>query len=1506
MSDRTVKVTLKAEIGQYQTAMRSAEQAALKAGQATQKAGQDTAQGTQKMATSATAAATATDKLGAATDKVGQSLKGTVGDVDKFGNALSEADVAAGRYVNNGGRVVEANGQMAAGFGKAREATEQATESADRAAGAWGRLSETALKNEQAWSTVSTALLGIGAAALAGPAMAVKTFADFDAAMSSVQSATHSSAEEMDQLGAAAVKAGADTAYSAEEAARGIEELAKAGVSTEDILGGGLDGALSLAAAGALEVGDAAEIAASALTQFKLEGSDVGHIADLLAAGAGKAQGSVHDLGMALNQSGLIASQTGLSIEETTGGLAAFASAGLVGSDAGTSFKTMLQRMNPQTEAAATLMDELGISAYDSQGNFIGLTEWAGKLQTGLSGMSEQQRAAAMQTLFGSDAIRAASVVYEQGADGIQTWIDNVNDAGYAAETAAIMQDNLAGDIEKLGGAIDTVFLQSGSGMNDALRGMVQGTESFVDAMGRVPAPILTAGAAITGIAGAGALLAGGLMKGISAVAETKQAMDDLGISADMLPDKLKGVAKAAGVAAGVAVLAKALIEVADQSAPTAAGLSDIENALAGTPGKLDALNASFANAEWANGNQGGIAGRMHQTVEGINSVGDAIAHLQNMSGLDKISDLGNDVIGMEDAWSAAREQIESVDAAIGSLATGGNLEGAAEQFRAVMDSVEASGGNVEEAAAGFDTYRAAIQEYATSLGVTLDDQQVFAAMMGEMPPALQAAASASQEASSGMTDAAAATGRLEQGMGEITDASGEAVGTLEDLVDALSLLGMIELDAQAATGAFHAALRDVVGATDGLAGSLATAEGAFDVTTEAGYAAQQAFAEVATSGWDMAEGVANAGGSFSDITGAMQSTYDGLVSTAEQFGFTGEQARALAEEALGVPENVDIETFMSNAALQMAEQTGAVVGSIDGEVSISTYMADAAFREALRTRAAALGIPEHEAISSFMESFARDEADKTTAAILGIPVGASISSWMDSAARGEAQNLKAAIDAVDGRHSSSTHTHYNVTVNQEYGSVARRPGQAGGIPERATGGRVPRFAVGGRLPTSGPGTDKRDGIMGISSMTGEPTAYVDAGEWVINRRSSDKHHRLLAAINRDDPRLTGLPAFAAGGKVRGLAAGAGEYDPKDWAYRWDRFYDKLDQLVGKVDRRKSVGFEDGSGTVKFVNGAIAEVGHGLWKITKTADRSAQSNDRAATAADRAANAMGGIAETARRTGADLAAAGLTLNGAAKATNAVAGTFREVSRMTTEAAQAILAATAKIGAQGQKRGQAVGGGLIAAKGEANAVWRGRHDQFEQAITKKYGGVRYSDIHEDGSGQIVLDDGRLIELDDGRWKFVRKFKYGAPARGRTLSKYAGGGRLPTTGPGTEATDGFLGISSLGIPTAMVDAGEWVVNGQSSEKYNALLAAVNRDDPSIRHLARHASGARAGSREYAAAPAAFAGHTSVSAQVDSSGIEAAVASALSGWRPMVQVGRRQLYGEMVAAEKEAKRR
>ena len=154
----------------------------------------------------------------------------------------------------------------------------------------------------------------------------------------------------------------------------------------------------------------------------------------------------------------------GISMQETTGTLAAFANAGMIGSDAGTSLKTMLQRLASPTDKAQSLMDELGINVYDANGEFIGLAGVAGQLQQGLSGMSQEQRNAALNTIFGADAVRAANVLYKEGENGIADWTDAVSESGFAAEQAAAKNNNLKGDLENLSGSFESLMISLGEG----------------------------------------------------------------------------------------------------------------------------------------------------------------------------------------------------------------------------------------------------------------------------------------------------------------------------------------------------------------------------------------------------------------------------------------------------------------------------------------------------------------------------------------------------------------------------------------------------------------------------------------------------------------------------------------------------------------------------------------------------------------------------------------------------------------------------------------------------------------------------------------------------------------------------------------------------------------------------------------------------------------------------------------------------------------------------------
>ena len=436
---------------------------------------------------------------------------------------------------------------------------------------------------KQSVDSVAKGLGGIGLVAAAGIGLAVKDFARFDKEMSSVQAATQETGANMTRLRDAALQAGKATMFSATEAATGIENLAKAGVTTADILGGGLKGALDLAAAGQIDVGMAAETAATAMTQFGLSGKDVPHIADLLAAGAGKAQGEVTDMAMALKQGGLVASQFGLSVEESTGTLAAFASAGLIGSDAGTSFKTMLLRLASPAGEAADLMKQLGIHAYDAQGAFIGIAPLAEQLKTKLAGLTQEQRDSALATIFGTDAIRAANVLYNQGAKGIAEWTTKVNDQGFASEQAAAKTNNLIGDVERLGGSLETGLIKGGSGANDVLRALAQGADAAITGFSELP-DVVTAGVtAIASVAAVGGLGAAGLLKATSAAGELRAAWSNLGRTGKTLTLSMGGVGLALTAAAVVyGVFAKRNQEAQQRAEDLRATLNEQTGAITG------------------------------------------------------------------------------------------------------------------------------------------------------------------------------------------------------------------------------------------------------------------------------------------------------------------------------------------------------------------------------------------------------------------------------------------------------------------------------------------------------------------------------------------------------------------------------------------------------------------------------------------------------------------------------------------------------------------------------------------------------------------------------------------------------------------------------------------------------------------------------------------------------------------------------------------------------------
>ncbi|WAO22032.1 phage tail tape measure protein [Paenilisteria newyorkensis] len=437
---------------------------------------------------------------------------------------------------------------------------------------------------DKAWEAGKTVTTRFSAPLAVGLGVAIKKAADFEAQMDSVQAVSGATGSEMTKLQDLAIQLGADTKYSAKEAAMGIEELLKAGLSTSDVLNGGLAGALDLATAGEIDLASAAEIASTALNAFRDDNLSVADAANILAGGANASATDVEGLRLGLQQASAVASGAGLSFEDTATTLSVFAQNGLKGSDAGTSLKTMLMRLHPQTDKAVEEFERLGLlttntenamktlkdngikplsgeqdilmeqmhdlaksmagpkastakvnkefnkllmnsgslqsAFYDANGDLRSMSEISDILQKSLKGMSSEQRSAALNTMFGSDAIRAGNILYKEGAKGIKDMNKEMSKVT-AAEVAKKKMDNLKGAVEELSGAAETLAISAGQTLIPMFTDVVKHAQQMLDKFNNLnpgTQKFITQMALAGAVAGPAIMAFGGLNRGLSSM----------------------------------------------------------------------------------------------------------------------------------------------------------------------------------------------------------------------------------------------------------------------------------------------------------------------------------------------------------------------------------------------------------------------------------------------------------------------------------------------------------------------------------------------------------------------------------------------------------------------------------------------------------------------------------------------------------------------------------------------------------------------------------------------------------------------------------------------------------------------------------------------------------------------------------------------------------------------------------------------------------------------------
>jgi TP901 family phage tail tape measure protein len=331
-------------------------------------------------------------------------------------------------------------------------------------------------KDMTKWISLPIVGAGVAVAKLAG---------DFQASMNSLQVNAGATEKQLASMRKEAIAIGQDTTKSASDAADAMNILAKAGMKAEDILNGGAKAAVNLATATGSELDPAAAAITDTMNQFKLTAKDLPFIINNITGAVNESKFDFDDFQMGMAQAGGVASSMGVKFEDFTKTLAGTAYMFQSGSDAGTSFKTFLQRLNPQTKQAANLMKEYGLEFFDAQGKMKSMSSIAQLLQDKFKGLDDQTRSQVFTKIFGSDAIRTAIALMNQGAAGLDAMQKKIADTS-ATEQAAARMKGFNGQLEQLKGTLETLAIAiADSGFLDAITSIVAKVAEWVNWMSK-------------------------------------------------------------------------------------------------------------------------------------------------------------------------------------------------------------------------------------------------------------------------------------------------------------------------------------------------------------------------------------------------------------------------------------------------------------------------------------------------------------------------------------------------------------------------------------------------------------------------------------------------------------------------------------------------------------------------------------------------------------------------------------------------------------------------------------------------------------------------------------------------------------------------------------------------------------------------------------------------------------------------------------------------------------
>lgn len=339
-------------------------------------------------------------------------------------------------------------------------------------------------KNEKTFASfrqVGTVATAAGVAVAGGLGYAVSRAAEFEGKMSKIAAVSGATGKDFQVLSDKAREMGSKTSFSAGEAAEGLEYMALAGWDTQQMMSG-LEPILHLAEAGSLDLGRASDLVTDSMAAMGIEVKDLDGYLDKVAATSANANTDIDALMEAFVVAGGTFDRFNVPLDEANAFLGVLANRGTKGSEAGTALNAIMTRLGQSTGPAADALEEMGISAYDADGNFRGMEVVMKDIQKEMEGMTDKEKAHYTEQLAGLNHGKSFTKMLQGLGDeysDLKGDIENSN--GALEEMRNIMKDNLQGALENLSSAFDEIMISVGEALLPAVKMLVAALQTLAD-----------------------------------------------------------------------------------------------------------------------------------------------------------------------------------------------------------------------------------------------------------------------------------------------------------------------------------------------------------------------------------------------------------------------------------------------------------------------------------------------------------------------------------------------------------------------------------------------------------------------------------------------------------------------------------------------------------------------------------------------------------------------------------------------------------------------------------------------------------------------------------------------------------------------------------------------------------------------------------------------------------------------------------------------------------------